>query len=131
MEIKHKYSVYGVSRVGDSFTGTCVADDIIKAIELFKEKECSVLNIERKERVDVDATIEITSLNILGDTMKWNMIEAGEYWSEDERFRILKTWDRIHGNNWQLTDYNTKENIACDSLKHCKQVTEMIMQGKR
>lgn len=63
--------------------------------------------------------------------MKWNMIEAGEYWSEDERFHILKTWDRIHGNHWQLTDYNTKKNIACDSLKQCKQVAEMIIQGKR
>lgn len=67
MGIKHKYSVYGVSCVGGSlFTGTCVADDIIKAIELFRERQCSVWNIERKEQVSADATIEITSLNILG-----------------------------------------------------------------
>ena len=67
MAIKHNYSVYGVSCVGGSlFTGTCVADDIIKAIELFREKQCSVWNIERKEQVSADATIEITSLNILG-----------------------------------------------------------------
>lgn len=68
MTIKHKYSVYGISCVGGSlFTGTCVADDIIKAIELFKEKECSVWNIERKEQVSAGATIEITSLNILDE----------------------------------------------------------------
>lgn len=67
MAIKHNYSVYGVSCVGGSlFTGTCVSDDIIKAIELFREKQCSVWNIERKEQVSADATIEITSLNILG-----------------------------------------------------------------
>ena len=65
--IKHKYSVYGVSCVGDSlFNGTCVADDIIKAIELFREKQCSVWNIERKEQVSADTEIGIKSLNILG-----------------------------------------------------------------
>ena len=63
--------------------------------------------------------------------MKWDMIEAGEYWSEDERFHILKTWDRINGNHWQLTDYKTNKSIAGDSLKHCKQIAVMIMQGKR
>lgn len=65
--IKHKYSVYGVSCVGGSlFNGTCVADDIIKAIELFREKQCSVWNIERKEQVSADTEIGIKSLNILG-----------------------------------------------------------------
>ena len=65
--IKHKYNVYGVSCVGGSlFNGSCVADDIIKAIELFREKQCSVWNIERKEQVSADTEIGIKSLNILG-----------------------------------------------------------------
>ena len=65
--IKHKYSVYGVSCVnGSLFNGTCVTDDIIKAIELFREKQCSVWNIERKEQVSLDTKIGIKSLSILG-----------------------------------------------------------------
>lgn len=36
--------------------------------------------------------------------IKWKRIEAGEYTSEDGRFTILKTWDRIYGNHWQLHD---------------------------
>ena len=65
--IKHKYNVYGVSCVGGSlFNGSCVADDIIKAIELFREKQCSVWNIERKEQVSADTEIGIKSLNISG-----------------------------------------------------------------
>ena len=64
--IKHKYSVYGVFSVGGSlFTGTCVSDDIIKAIELFREKECSVWNIKRKEQVSKDEVTGIKSLNVL------------------------------------------------------------------
>ena len=47
---KHKYSVYGVSCVGGSlFTGTCVADDIIKAIETYRE-----LELERGDADDLD-----------------------------------------------------------------------------
>lgn len=64
--IKHKYNVYGTSCIsGSLFTGTCVADDIIKAIELFRDKECSVWNIERKEQVNADTEIAITNMNIL------------------------------------------------------------------
>ena len=36
--------------------------------------------------------------------IKWHRIEAGEYVGENERFRILKTWDRIYGNHWMLRD---------------------------
>ena len=38
--------------------------------------------------------------------IKWKKIEAGEYMSEDGRFQILKTWDRIYGNHWRLRDIN-------------------------
>jgi hypothetical protein len=41
--------------------------------------------------------------------IKWNKIEAGEYKSEDNRFHIIKTWNRIYGNHWQLYDSNNKD----------------------
>lgn len=41
--------------------------------------------------------------------IKWKKIEAGEYESEDGRFHILKTWDRIYGNHWQLHDSNESD----------------------
>ena len=36
--------------------------------------------------------------------IQWKKIEAGEYVSKDDRFHILKTWNRIYGNHWQLQD---------------------------
>lgn len=66
--IKHKYNVFGIHCEGSSlFTGICIADDIIKAIELFREKNCSVWNIERKEQIQADVENQILSVNILGD----------------------------------------------------------------
>ena len=39
--------------------------------------------------------------------IKWRKEEAGSYISEDGRFRIIKTWNRVYGNHWQMRD--TKE----------------------
>lgn len=65
---KHKYSVYGVFQIGESlFSGTCISDDIVKAIEMFREKGYSIWNIERKEQVRTDEQIGIRSTNILGE----------------------------------------------------------------
>ena len=51
--------------------------------------------------------------------------------NKNTRHVVLKMeFGIINGNHWQLTDYETKKSIAGDSLKHCKQITEMIMQGK-
>lgn len=36
--------------------------------------------------------------------IKWKKLDAGEYESSDGRFYILKSWDRIYGNHWQLWD---------------------------
>lgn len=52
---KHKYNVYGVFQAGGSlFSGTCVSDDIVKVIEMFREEGYSIWNIERKEQVRAD-----------------------------------------------------------------------------
>ena len=41
--------------------------------------------------------------------IKWNKIEAGDYKSDDERFHIIKTWNRVYGNHWQLYDSNSTD----------------------
>lgn len=41
--------------------------------------------------------------------IQWKKIEAGEYISENGRFHILKTWNRVYGNHWQLHDKNEKD----------------------
>lgn len=62
--------------------------------------------------------------------IKWKKIEAGEYLSADERFRILKTWDRIYGDHWVLHDSNEpdyyKGKYDCDTLIGCKLKAEAI-----
>lgn len=64
--IKHRYEVSGVNgNTGSLFSGICISDDIIKAIQLFRENRYSVWNIERREQVHVDQEIGIKSLNIL------------------------------------------------------------------
>lgn len=63
---KHKYNVYGVFQAGGSlFIGTCVSDDIVKVIEMFREEGYSIWNIERKEQVRADEQIGIRNTNIL------------------------------------------------------------------
>ena len=59
--------------------------------------------------------------------MEWIKIEAGEYRSKDDRFHIFKSWDRIHGNSWQLTDLKTKQTLNYDTLKQCKSMAEDLM----
>ena len=56
--IKHKYNVYGICQIeGSLFSGTCVSDDIVKAIKMFRENGYSIWNIERKEQVRNDEQI--------------------------------------------------------------------------
>lgn len=43
------------------------------------------------------------------EMIKWKRIEAGEYESEDNRFHITKTWDRIYGDHWRLLDRNADD----------------------
>jgi len=59
--------------------------------------------------------------------MKWTKIEAGEYRSEDNRFDIIKTWDKIHNSHWLLTDFMIKKSYPCDSLRECKQQAEKLI----
>ena len=59
----------------------------------------------------------------------WRRLEAGEYESEDERFYIIKTWDRIHLLHWFLRDRNTNKEYTKDSLKECQRIAELILQG--
>jgi hypothetical protein len=60
----------------------------------------------------------------------WKRIEAGEYESEDGRFHILKTWNRIYGNHWQLQDKNEPDYYKSlydeQTLLDCKMKAETI-----
>ena len=38
--------------------------------------------------------------------IKWKRLDAGEYESADERFHIIKGYDRIYGDHWILYDRN-------------------------
>jgi len=60
--------------------------------------------------------------------MEWKKIEAGEYYSIDERFHIFKSWDRINGNSWQLTDHQSKQEFNYDTLKQCKNVADRLLK---
>ena len=63
--------------------------------------------------------------------IKWIKIEAGEYESEGGRFHIVKTWDRVYGNHWQLSDKNESDYYKGlyheASLFECKLKAEGIL----
>lgn len=64
--------------------------------------------------------------------IKWNKIEAGEYRSDDNRFHIIKTWDRIYGNHWQLHDGNSADYYKGlyqeQTLLDCKLKAEALVE---
>lgn len=60
--------------------------------------------------------------------IKWKRLDAGEYESSDERFYIIKCWDRIFYNHWQLSDRTTGMEFARDTLKDCKLVAQDIRE---
>lgn len=66
--------------------------------------------------------------------IKWKRIEAGEYVSEDERFHILKTWDRVYGDHWQLHDKNNPDYYKGlyheQTLLDCKLKAEAILSAE-
>ena len=64
----------------------------------------------------------------------WKRIEAGDYESEDGRFRILKSWDRIYSNHWKM--YDKKADISNaqyheSTLLECKLKAEAICSLRR
>lgn len=78
------------------------------------------------------AVIQNTATTASVPEIQWQRIEAGEYRSLDGRWEVLKVWDRLYGDHWQLTD-NTiddyyKKHTACDSLKHAKHVASLTVQ---
>jgi len=55
--------------------------------------------------------------------MKW-LKGDGYYYSEDERFTIIKVTDRIYTGDWKLYDSKTKRDYYKPTLKDCKYVAE-------
>ena len=73
----------------------------------------------------------LTSKAVKGiDMIKWVKLDAGEYESEDKRFYVLKTYDRIFGNHWILYDNSIKDYYKRQfheySLKACKAKAEVL-----
>ena len=66
--------------------------------------------------------------------LKWIKIEAGEYESSDGRFKILKTWNRLYGNHWQLNDKNNPDYYKGlyeeQTLLDCKLKAEAVANGR-
>lgn len=63
------------------------------------------------------------------NSIKWLMLDAGEYESEDGRFHILHLHDKMYGRHWKLTDRENIEDysfaiVRGDSLRFCKLVAE-------
>lgn len=57
--IKHRYEVTGVDSRSEQFYGTCVAYDIISAIQLFRDNEYSVHTVQTREQVHAEEEIKI------------------------------------------------------------------------
>lgn len=55
--------------------------------------------------------------------MKWYKND-GTYYSENDRFRIMKATDRIHVGDWELYDSQTNRYYYEPTLKDCKYVAE-------
>jgi hypothetical protein len=53
--------------------------------------------------------------------MKWYKGD-GYYYSEDERFTIIKATDRIHAREWKLYDSYTNMDYYKPTLNECKYV---------
>ena len=66
--------------------------------------------------------------------IKWKKIEAGEYKSEDGRFFVFKTWNRIYGDHWLLRDRNADDYYKGlyheKTLFDCKFKAEMLNKTK-
>ena len=62
--------------------------------------------------------------------IKWKRIEAGEYESENKRFYITKTYDRVYGDHWVLRDKSIKDcykqQYHENTLLECKMQAENL-----
>ena len=60
----------------------------------------------------------------------WKRLEAGHYKSEDERFEIMQTYDRIYGDHWVLYDNHEpnryKGKYDEGTLRECKAKAEVL-----
>ena len=60
---KHLFAVSGLDAQGKKFTGSCVADDIVKAINLFRAEHYSPHKVEQNRQMPADHPECITCLN--------------------------------------------------------------------
>ncbi len=62
--------------------------------------------------------------------IRWKRLEAGEYESEDGRFYVIRSYDRIYGEHWILRDKKEENYFKGQyhetTLRDCKAVAEVI-----
>jgi hypothetical protein len=63
--------------------------------------------------------------------MEWYKDATGIYYSEDNRFTIIKATDRIYSGDWELYDSYTKQNYYGQTLKHAKQIAEDLLKNNK
>ena len=67
--------------------------------------------------------------------IKWIRLSSGEYESQDKRFYIIKTYDRIYKDHWKLMDRNEKDKAKSiwhqNTLLECKMAAEEILLEER
>ena len=65
----------------------------------------------------------------------WIREDAGVYKSDNGRFDIMKTYDRVYGTHWQLHDNNAsnyyKGTYDEQSLRECKAKAEAILSREK
>ena len=65
--------------------------------------------------------------------INWVKLDAGEYESEDKRFYILRSYDRIYGNHWLLRDRSEEDYYKGlyheNALYQCKVRAESLLKN--
>ena len=79
---RHYFTAVGLGRSRNKFEGDCVAEDIIDAINLFRNEDYSVHSIEQQEQAHADHACGITYLT----TQRWSQI-----YSNQKQARHFKT----------------------------------------
>ena len=62
--LKYKYQVTGITSDGESFRGTCVACNIISAIEFFKQFKLTVYTVPSRELISDDEDLGVKDIVI-------------------------------------------------------------------
>ena len=63
--MKNRYEVTGITSDGTKFKGTCIAFDIISAIQLFRDKDISVHTVPSRTQVNANSEVGIENVDFI------------------------------------------------------------------